>query len=206
MKALLKRAILFTVALFTSFLLFSAEETFEKMDIGHLYSYTLDNGLSVFVAENHSAPLVYIEIAVRTGSVAQTKENAGLFHLYEHMMFKGNPKYPNAQLMKRALNDMGCADSNGITSIDRVNYFVTVPVDQFENGLEFWSYAIRQPLIDPKEFEDEKKVVISEIQGYFGQPSEKRWAYMGKTLFPQAPWSYDPGGSISNIQNATIVQ
>ena len=183
------------------FLLFA-----EKTSVEHLYSYQLDNGLSVFVAENHSAPLVYIEVAVRAGAVAQTPENAGLFHLYEHMMFKGNKKYPTSQQMQRALNDMGCAKWNGTTGIDHVNYFVTVPVDQFEKGLEFWSYAIREPLMNPKEFEDEKKVVISEIQGYFAQPSEKSFQYTSKLLFSEAPWTRDPCGSVEVIQGATVEQ
>lgn len=178
----------------------------EKTPIEHLYSYKLDNGLSVFVAENHSAPLVYIEVTVRAGSIAQTPENAGLFHLYEHMMFKGNAKYRNSQAMQTALKNMGVSDWNGTTSVDRVNYFITVPVDQFENGLEFWSYAIREPLMVPKEFEDEKKVVISEIQGGYSQPSEQLYYFTVKNLFPEAPWTFDAGGPVDVVQNATIQQ
>lgn len=196
-----KRSALVVLIIFSVLQLF-AEET----SIEHLYYYKLENGLSVFVAENHSAPLVNIEIAVRAGSIAQTKENAGLFHLYEHMMFKGNSKYDNSQAMQTALNNMGVSDWNGITSVDRVNYFITVPVDQFENGLEFWSYAIREPLMDPKEFEDEKKVVISEIQGYYSQPSEQTFYFAVKSLFPEAPWTFDPCGPVENIQNATVEQ
>ena len=202
MKPLFKKgAALIVLAIMSGFLLFA-----EKTPIEHLYSYKLDNGLSVFVAENHSAPLVYIEIAVRTGSIAQTPENAGLFHLYEHMMFKGNPKYKNAQEMQTALNDMGCYSWNGTTASDRVNYFITVPVDQLENGLEYWSYAVREPLMDSKEFEDEKKVVISELQGYYSQPAWQQIYYTVKTLFPAAPWTYDPCGPVEVIQNATISQ
>ncbi len=203
---LLKKAYALAAMCFVSALLLFAEEKPGKTSVEHLYSYTLDNGLSVFVAENHSAPLVYIEVAVRAGAIAQTPENAGLFHLYEHMMFKGNPKYPNAQAMQTALKDMGVPNWNGTTSTDRVNYFITVPVDQLEKGLEFWSYAIREPLMNPKEFEDEKKVVISEIQGYFGQPSQQQWSYLYRTLFPEAPWTTDPCGSVEIVKNATVGQ
>ena len=59
----------------------------EATNIQGLYRYKLGNGLELFVAENDSAPLAYIEIAVRAGAVTQTPENAGLFHLYEHMLF-----------------------------------------------------------------------------------------------------------------------
>ena len=196
-----KGTALIVLTIMSVFLLFA-----EKTPIEHLHSYTLDNGLSVFVAENHSAPLVYIEVTVRAGSIAQTPENAGLFHLYEHMMFKGNAKYRNSQAMQTALKNMGVTNWNGTTSIDRVNYFITVPVDQFENGLEFWSYAIREPLMVPKEFEDEKKVVMSEIQGGYSQPSEQQSYFTTKSLFPEAPWTFDPSGPVAVVQNATIQQ
>jgi len=202
MKKIKKKVFSFLILIIMSvFWLFA-----EKTPIEHLYYYTLDNGLSVYVAENHSAPLVYIELAVRAGAVAQTPENAGLFHLYEHMMFKGNTKYPNAQAMQTALKNMGVPSWNGTTSIDRVNYYITVPVDQFEKGLEFWSYALREPLMTKKEFEDEKKVVISEIQGYFGMPSEQQQYFTVKKLFPQAPWTMDACGPVEVIQNATVEQ
>ena len=61
-----------------------------KTLISNLFYSKLENGLDVFVYEDDSAPLAYIEIAVRAGARSQTKETAGLFHLYEHMMFKGN--------------------------------------------------------------------------------------------------------------------
>ena len=74
----------------------------EKTPVKNLSSYKLENGLELYVMENHSAPLVYIEIAVKAGGIAQKKEDAGLFHLYEHMMFKGNTKYQNAASVQKA--------------------------------------------------------------------------------------------------------
>lgn len=206
MKSLIKKRLALVLLVIMSFFLLSAEEKSSKTSIENLYSYKLDNGLSVYVAENHSAPLVYIEVTVRTGACDQTMENAGLFHLYEHMMFKGNSKYRNAQAIQTAVNNMGVPEWNGTTSTDRVNYFFTVPVNQLEKGLEFWSYAIREPLMNEKEFEDEKKVVISEIQGYFGKPYWMKMFYTGNKLFPEAPWTVDSCGSVEVVQNATLKQ
>ena len=87
--------------------------------------YKLDNGLKLFVEENHSVPLTYIEIAVKCGSYTQTEETAGLFHLYEHMMFKGNSLYKDASSVNRALSDMGVSEWNGTTGLECVNYFFT---------------------------------------------------------------------------------
>ncbi|MBR4599580.1 MAG: insulinase family protein, partial [Treponema sp.] len=101
----------------------------EDTSIPGVYRYRFENGLELFVAENNAAPLAYIEIAVRAGAVTQNPENAGLFHLYEHMMFKGNEKYENQQAFMEGADELGQIDQNGSTSIDRVNYFFTIPSD-----------------------------------------------------------------------------
>jgi len=54
----------------------------------------LANGLEVIVVENHGVPLVTIEIDVKNGSFTQTPEYEGLAHMYEHMFFRANSKYP----------------------------------------------------------------------------------------------------------------
>ena len=169
-------------------------------------SFTLENGLTVFTSENHSVPLVYIEIAVRAGGVTQTPETAGLFHLYEHMMFKGNELYRDAASVQKAINDMGVTSWNGTTSPDCVNYFFTIPKDQLERGLAFWNAAIRSPLLDEKELENEKKVVLSEIEGGQADPSTILSNYLRGRLFPDAPYRTDAAGSPEVVRNATVAQ
>lgn len=176
----------------------------EKTPVKNLSSYKLENGLELYVMENHSAPLVYIEIAVKAGGIAQKKEDAGLFHLYEHMMFKGNTKYQNAASVQKAINDMGVASWNGSTGTECVNYFFTIPSDLLYTGLEFWSYAVCEPLLKKDELENEKKVVLSEIQGNVSDPSRILISAQSILLFPDAPWKLDPAGSAENVQNATV--
>ena len=178
----------------------------EKTPIENLSEFTLDNGLTVFIAENHTVPLAYVEIAVKAGAITQTPENAGLFHLYEHMMFKGNALYPNAAAVKRALSDMGVSNWNGTTSSDHVNYFFTIPSDQLEKGLAFWNAAIRSPLLDEREFENEKKVVLAEIEGGAADPSSWLSDYYLTKMFPDEPYRLDAGGSFSVVKDATVAQ
>ncbi len=175
----------------------------QSTNIAGLYRYKLPNGLELFVAENDSAPLAYIEIAVRAGAVTQTPQNAGLFHLYEHMLFKGNAKYENQDAFTDAANEMGRIGENGTTGIDRVNYFFTLPSSQVRKGLEFWSYAIRTPKIDEKELENEKAVVLAEINADFTDPAHIRSAALFKTMFPKSPWRLSPSGDPVVVKNAT---
>lgn len=178
----------------------------EKTPVKNLYQYTLDNGLSLFVAENHSVPLSYIEIAVKCGAFTQEKETAGLFHLYEHLMFKGNSLFPNAASVTRALSLMGVSEWNGSTGLECVNYYFTVPSDETERGLAFWNAAIRTPLIKKKELENEKKVVLSEINGNFTDPARILTAARCSSIFGDFPWKTDPSGSPEVVINATKKQ
>ncbi len=175
----------------------------EDTSIPGVYRYRFENGLELFVAENNAAPLAYIEIAVRAGAVTQNPENAGLFHLYEHMMFKGNEKYENQQAFMDGADELGQIDQNGSTSIDRVNYFFTIPSDLVRKGLEFWSYAVRTPKLDEQELENEKAVVLSEINAHFSDPSYLCTAELFNTMFPENPWRTDPSGNPVNIERAT---
>lgn len=189
------------------FCVFSVLAAFaEKTPVKSLFHYELENGLSLFVAENHSVPLSYIEIAVRCGAYTQTAENAGLFHLYEHMMFKGNSLYKDAASVNRALSDMGVAEWNGSTGLECVNYYFTVPSDMTEKGLEFWSYAIRTPLMEKSEFEAEKKVVVSEINGSAAEPGRILMQAKNELLFADAPYTMTPSGTEKSVQNATLKQ
>lgn len=209
MKYSAKKHLILVLLIFCSIFAIFAESSEVKFNNGQkisesCYYYKLDNDLTLFVNENHTVPLVYIEIAVRAGGITQDKNTAGLFHLYEHMMFKGNSRFDNSAKVQKALSDMGTASWNGTTGLECVNYYFTIPSSQLENGLEFWNAAIREPLMDEEEFEIEKKVVISEIAGNESSPDRYIGYYINSKLFPNAPWQLDPSGSISNIENAKI--
>ncbi|MBQ6781455.1 MAG: insulinase family protein [Treponema sp.] len=178
----------------------------KKMSVPGLYHYTLDNGLNLFIMENNAAPLAFVMVTVRAGAVTQSPENVGLFHLYEHMMFKGNAKYPNQPATIAALNEMGISDWNGFTAVDAVSYYFTVPAGMVRNGLEFWSYAIRTPLMEEKELANEKEVVVSEITANMTNPGRIMYAALGKHLFPEKPWRLDTSGTVEIVRGATAEQ
>jgi zinc protease len=164
---------------------------------------TLPNGLETFVAENHSVPLVTVCVAFRGGASAQDRGTAGLFHLYEHMLFKSNAKYPNQAAFVAALNRMGVASWNGATGGQFIEYYITIPSEKLDEGLEFWSWAVKSPRFDPKELESEKAVVINEIRGYHADPDQIMQDALETRLFPGAPWRKNVDGPEANIEAAT---
>jgi zinc protease len=178
----------------------------EPSPIQGLHSWRLENGLEVFAFRNPNVPLARVQITFRCGSIAQTPETAGLFHLYEHLLFKGNSRYPDQASFKAALNALGVAEWNGGTSTEYVTYYFTIPADKLDAGLEFWSYAMRSPLLDPAELEIEKDVVASEIVGYFSDPDHIARSAKDARLFASYPWRRDVTGTEAVVCGATIAQ
>lgn len=176
----------------------------EGTPIPGLHRFVLDNGLELFVLENHAVPLARIQITFRCGSIAQSADTAGLFHLYEHMLFKGNAKYPTETEFAAAMTDLGVAEWNGGTATEYVTYYFTVPSDKTEAGLEFWSHAVREPLLAQDELKIEQDVVSNEINGYLSDPDRVYAAAMDKALFESYPWRRDVGGSEAIIKAATV--
>jgi zinc protease len=169
-----------------------------------LSSSTLANGMEVFLVENHSVPLARVQITFRTGSISQTPGTAGLFHLYEHMLFKGNAAHPTQSDLQAAMKELGVSDWNGGTSGENVTYYFTVPADRVDKGIQFWADAVRSPLLDPGELSTEKDVVVNEILGYLSDPGNIFGAAVQKALFWKYPWRKDVSGSEPLVRSATV--
>ncbi|MFL5633072.1 MAG: M16 family metallopeptidase [Gemmatimonadaceae bacterium] len=121
----------------------------------------LPNGLEVIVVENHGVPLATIEIDVKNGSFTQSPEYEGLAHMYEHMFFRANSKYPEPNQFWDRASDLG-AVFNGTTREEVVNYYMTVPAEKLADGVELLANALRSPLFRRDELERERQVVIGE--------------------------------------------
>src|SRR3954468_19998977 len=95
-----------------------------RLPEANLISKVLPNGLEIIVLEDHSVPLVTIELAVRNGSYTEPPELNGLSHLYEHMFFKTNRAVANQEDYVRTIGQLGIA-YNASTREEVVNYFFT---------------------------------------------------------------------------------
>jgi len=132
-------------------------------------SRVLPNGLEVILLEDHSVPLVTIELAVRNGSYTEPPELNGLSHLYEHMFFKANRAIKNAEEYLQRIGQLGIA-YNGETREEVVEYYFTTTSPNLRAAMNFMRDATRYPLFDEKEFERERQVVIGEIDRNESEP------------------------------------
>jgi len=168
----------------------------------HIRRSTLPNGLEVIVVENHGVPLVTIEADVKNGSFTQGPEYEGLSHLYEHMFFKANAAYPNPDDFVARASELG-AQFNGTTSEERVNYYLTVPADSIQGGMNFLGAALMTPLFRKDELEREREVVIGEYDRNESSPFFQFNTSMSKALWTSAWSRKNPLGERAVIQNTT---
>lgn len=194
---------------------------------------TLANGLEVIVLQDPSVPLVTVELAVRNGSYTEPPEFHGLSHLYEHMFFKpniavqlhacdeaaqrqgrfaiaGNPICGRAFEMRTKigdtsyLNNSNLSFKNGTTREEIVNYYYHVNSTQLAAAIRNINDSVRYPSLEPEEFEDEKRIVIGEIDRHEANPYAYLDLTMSQKLFYKYPTRKDPKGTRESIRNSTI--
>ncbi len=123
-------------------------------------SYTLPNGLTVVFSEDHTTPIVTVNVWYHVGSANERAHRSGFAHLFEHMMFQGSAhvkKSEHMQLVERAGGSM-----NGSTTEDRTNYFETVPSNRLNLGLWLEADRMRSLAINQTNFENQRQTVKEE--------------------------------------------
>jgi zinc protease len=164
---------------------------------------TLDNGLTVIVIEDHSVPLVTVEIAVKNGAFTEPPEFNGLSHLYEHMFFKGNAVITTQEAYLKRIRELGIS-FNGTTSTERVNYYFTLPSAKLGEGMVFMRDAITTPKFDEKEFTKEIQVVIGEVDRNESNPYYWIGQAVEAKLWHAHPTRKDSLGDRETITTATV--
>jgi zinc protease len=120
---------------------------------------TLDNGLRVLVLEDHRNPIVTVQTWYRVGSRNEVPGKTGLAHFLEHLMFKGTPTHGKGQFARVEQNG---GQDNAFTSHDVTSYYVNIAADRVDMVLGLEADRMRHLLLDPKEIESERQVVMEE--------------------------------------------
>ncbi|HVF51648.1 MAG TPA: pitrilysin family protein [Pyrinomonadaceae bacterium] len=167
-----------------------------------LVSRVLANGLEVIVLEDHSVPLVTAELAVKNGSYTEPPELNGLSHLYEHMFFKANKAVEERADYLQTIDSLGII-FNGQTQEELVNYYFTTTTPNLHVAMRFMRDAVRYPLFDERQFEQEREVVIGELDRHESNPYGFLQLEMNNRLFYKYPSRKSPGGNRKTVSAAT---
>jgi predicted Zn-dependent peptidase len=193
----MRKAVLLLIALAPA-LTSAAEPTlkFEK--------YTLKNGLTVLLSEDHRLPQVALDIWYHVGAANQTPGHSGFAHLFEHMMFSGSKHVQPSPI--QALERIGASQFNGTTNWDRTNYFEVVPANELPAAL--WIEADRMgyllDTLDDQKLKIQRDVVSNEKrQNTENRPYGMAQQRLCDLLFPKPhPYYECVIGDIADIQAA----
>jgi predicted Zn-dependent peptidase len=169
-------------------------------------TFTLDNGLRVVLSEDHTAPLVAVNLWYHVGSANERPGRTGFAHLFEHMLFQGSESVganEHFELIQRAGGTL-----NGSTWLDRTNYFETVPSNQLE--LALWLEANRMgyllPAMTQQKLDTQRDVVQNERRWSMdNQPYGTWWEKLPALCFPMDhPFHHSLIGSMADLDAASL--
>ncbi len=127
---------------------------------GEVLEETLANGLRVLILEDRRSPIVSVQVWYRVGSRNERPGATGLAHFLEHMMFKGTPTHGKGQFAR--LVERSGGQDNAFTAQDVTSYFVNIAADKLDLVLRLEADRMRKLLLDPKEIDSERQVVMEE--------------------------------------------
>jgi zinc protease len=169
-------------------------------------TFTLPNGLQVIVHEDHSVPVVAVNIWYHVGSGDERVGRTGFAHLFEHIMFMGSQHVPTGDF-DRLLEAAG-ADNNGSTTEDRTNYYEDAPTNALP--LMLWLDSDRMGFLLPEITADkvdlQRGVVQNERrQSYENRPYGLADEHILQRLYPAAhPYHWPVIGSMADLSAATL--
>ncbi len=163
----------------------------------------LENGLTILTKEVHTAPVVTVQVWYKVGSRNEEPGVNGIAHQLEHMMFKGTKNRPIQ--FGRLFSALG-SDSNAFTSYDQTAYYGTVERNKLKALLVLEADRMRNSQIEPEQLASEKRVVISELQGYENSPEYRLNRAVMQAVFPNHAYGLPVGGTKADVEKFEVEQ
>src|SRR4051794_16909954 len=167
--------------------------------------FTLPNGLHVILHEDHSVPVVSVNVWYHVGSGRERPGRTGFAHLFEHLMFMGSGHVKPGEF-DSWLETAG-GTNNGSTENDRTNYFINVPANALELALFLESDRMGYLLesMTPQTVDAQRDVVKNERrQSYENRPYGMAELALGEMLFPEGhPYHWPVIGYMPDLTAAS---
>ncbi|MFK7776243.1 MAG: M16 family metallopeptidase [Saprospiraceae bacterium] len=207
----MKNFLIFTFLIFSSSL-FAQTKMIEKVEkkgdkiVIPYEKHVLSNGLTLVIHEDHSDPLVHVDVTYHVGSAREELKKSGFAHFFEHMMFQGSENVADEEHFKTVTEAGGTL--NGTTNRDRTNYFETVPSNQLEKML--WLEADRMGFfldaVTQQKFEIQRETVKNEKgQNVDNRPYGAYRELQAEALYPYGhPYSWLTIGKLEDLDRVNV--
>ncbi len=165
---------------------------------------TLGNGLKVVLIEDHSAPVVALNVWVHAGSADEHPDEWGMAHVFEHMLFKGTERRAVGEIARTVEGAGG--NINAFTSYDMTVYHITMAARDAAVGVDVLADAVLHSAFDPAELAKEKEVIVEEIRRGEDSPGRVLFEEMFKTAYTTHPYRLSVIGTAESVRAFTREQ
>src|SRR5437016_10867759 len=163
----------------------------------------LKNGLRVITVEDHSAPVIAIDITYNVGSRNERQGRTGFEHLFEHMMFKGSENVGTGEHFYLVFNNGGTM--NGTTNEDRTTYFEAMPSNQLDLALFLEADRMRSLVINKANLDNQRNAVQEERRlGVDNQPYGQSSEVQQGLIYDNFAYKHTVIGSMEDLNAATV--
>jgi zinc protease len=150
---------------------------------------TLDNGLTIIVREDHSAPVVSAQAWCMAGSIHEGNWlGAGLSHVLEHMLFKGTTTRPGSRIDQEVQEAGGYM--NAYTSFDRTVFHIDVPNTGARVALDILCDIMQNAALPPEELAKEQQVILREMDMNVDDPGRRASRRLFETAYTRSPYRF----------------
>ena len=162
----------------------------------------LDSGLRLVTQNMPHSESVSIFISIKAGSRDETRDEFGVAHFSEHMLFKGTKDRPSPLLVTSPIESTG-GMLNASTGYESTTYWCKIPKNDFSIGLEILLDMIQNSLLKEDDIDSERGVVIEEIKSVEDYPDSKAALNLDKLMWGNNALGRDIAGSVQSVANIT---
>lgn len=148
---------------------------------------------------------VAVSFYVGAGNRYEDEETSGLSHYLEHILFKGTKRYPTPKMVSETVESVGGV-LNATTDREATVYYAKVPKAHAGRTIDLLVDMLREPLMEPGEFEKERGVILEELAATEDSPPDQAGQLLDAILFPDQPLGWDVGGTPGHVRKLTREQ
>ena len=182
--------------------LFSGLFLLQSVNASEVHEYQLDNGMKIFVKEDHRAPVVASMVWYKVGSSYERNGTTGISHVLEHMMFKGTENFGPGEFSRIIAENGG--KENAFTSRDYTAYFQRLHKDRLEISIKMEADRMRGMKVADEEFTKEIQVVMEERRMRTeDKPESLTYEQFNAAAFLSSPYRQPVIGWMSDLDSMT---
>ncbi len=159
----------------------------------------LDNNMTLYTKKLENVNTIGFSFIVKIGSAFENKEQRGISHLLEHMLFKSNEKYSAEEITKKI--ELLGGQTNAFTTKNKTVFYFETIKENFEKILDIFYHMFNVKKFKEEEFQKEKEVVLSELKISKNNPSHYIYQLQQLSVYGESDWGEDIGGKEETVKN-----